>query len=248
MQKLGDAAEVAACRSDLMVRWAAQALEPGYPHERGAAWRLGDAVAVYAPRLNQANRLVCAGPDDEVAALAGTILPSLDDAKIRLIAEESLAAALAERLDLHIRATFGWMHLERQAPTTATPGVEWLAPDDAAQIDALLRRANPRSFLFPDDPGALRWAGIRGEGGRLLSVAGDCWPAPGIRYISGVATDPDARGQGLATRVCTFLTRELARFGEVTLMADGDNVAALAVYRRLGFTYTSISAAASSAG
>ncbi|SFS56061.1 Acetyltransferase (GNAT) family protein [Saccharopolyspora flava] len=198
---------------------------------------------MFAPRLNRSDRLVHAGEVDDVVALLREVLPTVRGEKVRLLAQAPLAERVAERLGTEVLATFGWMHLAADPPRQPVPGVEWLTEADVPAIDALLRAANPGSYLFPDDPGALRWAGIRDAGGTPISVAGDSWPAPGLRYISGVATHPDHRGEGLSTRVCTFLTRELARLGDVVLMADSDNEPALRVYRRLGFRYTAISAA-----
>ncbi|MFC7341292.1 GNAT family N-acetyltransferase [Saccharopolyspora griseoalba] len=248
MERLADFHAVAGACPGLMVRWAAQALDAGYPHERGAAWRYRDAVAVFAPRLSRADRLVCAGPGDEVAELVEAVLPELAGHDVRLLAAEPLAADLAERLGLEVRATFGWMHLATGPPQLPTPDVVWLGRADEPAIDALLRRANPTSYLFPDDPGAIRWAGIRDSGGAIRSVAGDSWAAPGIGCISGVATDPEWRGRGLSGQVCAFLTRELAARGSVVLMADADNEPALAVYRRLGYRYTAISAVRATSG
>ena len=242
MEELGSAAEVGAASSDLMVRWAAQALEPGYPHECGRAWRHRSAVAVFAPRLNRADRVVHIGDEDDVVALLEEISPALSGQKIRFLARAPLAARVAERLGLEVLATFGWMHLDAEPPRAPAPDAEWLTEADVPAIDALLREANPGSYLLPDDPGAVRWAGIRDADGTPVSVAGDSWPAPGLRYISGVATHPAHRGRGLSTQLCTFVTRELAAHGDVVLMADEDNEPALRVYRGLGYRYTSISA------
>ncbi|MBQ0925978.1 GNAT family N-acetyltransferase [Saccharopolyspora endophytica] len=242
MQELRTAAEVAEVTSDLMVRWAAQALEPEYPHERGAAWRSRNAVVVFAPRLNRADRVVHAGDEDDVVALLREVLPGLTGPKVRLLAAAPLASRVSERLGHEVLATFGWLHLDTTAPQRPTPDVEWLTGADVPAIDALLREASPGSYLFPDDPGAVRWAGIRDTDGTPISIAGDSWPAPGLRYVSGVATHPAHRGRGLSTQVCTFVTRELAALGAVTLMADADNEPALKVYKGLGFRYSPISA------
>ncbi|RRO15387.1 GNAT family N-acetyltransferase [Saccharopolyspora rhizosphaerae] len=225
-----------------MVRWAAQAWEPGSPHERGSAWRRRSAVAVFAPRLNRADRLVHTGEEDDVVALLTEVVPLVPGQKVRLLTRAPLAARVAERLGHEVLATFGWLHLDAEPPQQPDSGVEWLTDADRPVIDALLREANPGSYLFPDDPGAVRWAGIRDESGAPVSVAGDSWPAPGLRYISGVATHPDHRGRGLSTRVCTFLTAELAALDDVALIADADNEPALRMYHHLGYRYTTISA------
>ena len=82
------------------------------------------------------------------------------------------------------------------------------------------------------------------EAGELLSVAADAWSAPEVGFLAGVATRAEARGQGLSREVCAFVTAELVkRHGRVGLMVDGDNDAAIAVYRRLGYTYRAVAAA-----
>ncbi|MGP4021076.1 GNAT family N-acetyltransferase [Saccharopolyspora sp. 5N708] len=244
MQELRSADEVAEATGDLLVRWGAQALTSDYPHDTGAAWQHGSAVAVYAPKLNRNNRVLYTGTSDDAVELLKQVLPALPDDRLRPLAEAGLAEQVATRLGLEVLATFGWMHLATEPPSTAAPEVEWLTANDEDAIDSLLRKANPGSYLFPDDPGARRWAGIRAADGTPLAVGGDSWPAPGLRYISGVTTHPDHRGMGLSTMVCAFLTRELARDGAVALMVDADNEPALKVYRRLGYRYRAISALA----
>ncbi|GAA4612204.1 GNAT family N-acetyltransferase [Saccharopolyspora hordei] len=243
MRELRSAADVGEATDDLLVRWAAQALEPDYPHAGGAAWQHGSAVAVHAPKLNRNDRMAFTGSADDCTALLAEVLPTLPGDTLRPLARTRLAHQVANRLDLEVRATFGWME-SCATPDTPTPDVEWLTAEDEQAVESLLRKANPRSYLFPGDPGARRWAGVRGADGTLLAVGGDCWPAPGVRYVSGVATHPDHRGTGLGTQVCAFLTRELSREGHVTLMVDADNEPALKVYRRLGFSYHSVSALA----
>ncbi|GAA0511906.1 hypothetical protein GCM10011581_02150 [Saccharopolyspora subtropica] len=244
MHELHSADEVIAATDDLLVRWGAQALLPDYPHAAGSAWRHGSAVAVFAPALNRNDRLLFTGTADDAAELLARVLPALDSPKLRPLASTALAHRVGRLLGLDVRATFGWMHLAAEPPTAPTPRVEWLSPDDEQAISSLLHKANPRSYVFPDDPGARRWAGVRDADGTLVAVGGDSWPAPGLRFISGVATHPDHRGTGLSTQVCAFLARELAREGAVALMVDADNAPALKVYRRLGFRYRSITALA----
>ncbi|KEI45491.1 GNAT family N-acetyltransferase [Saccharopolyspora rectivirgula] len=243
MEELRTSEEVARATGDLLIRWAAQALAPGYPHQGGRAWVHGDAVAVFAPGLSRADRLAFTGTADDAAELVSRALEQVQAPKMRPVAATALAHQVANRLGLEVRATFGWMELQT-VPTSPVSGVEWLSPSDEAEVAQLLRKANPSSYLFPGDPGAHRWAGIRSEDGVLAAVGADSWPAPGVRFISGVATHPDFRGEGLATRLCAFLSQELAREGAVTLMVDADNVAALRVYRKLGFSYHTITALA----
>ncbi|MGW5649424.1 GNAT family N-acetyltransferase [Saccharopolyspora sp. NPDC003752] len=244
MQELLSAGAVAEATDDLLVRWGAQALTPEYPHEAGAAWQHGRAVAVYAPKLCRHDRVLFSGPADDAAELLARVMAEVRSDRLRPLADAELAGPVAERLGLDVRATFGWMHLAAEPPSAPTAGVEWLTGADEDAIASLLRKANPTSYLFPDDPGACRWAGIRGTDGTLLAVGADSWPAPRLRLISGVATHPDHRGAGLATTLCAFLTAELARDGGVALMVDAGNEPALRVYRGLGYRYRAITALA----
>lgn len=248
MHELSSFDAVRTATDESMVRWAAQALTSDYPYEPGAAWQHGSAVAVYAPKLNQNDRLVYTGQPEDAAELLARVVPELPGERLRPLASTALAHQVASRLEMEVRATFGWMRLVGEPPSTPAPGVEWLPAHESDSVTALLRTANPRSYLVPDDPGARRWAGIHAEDGALLAVGAEAWPAPGVGFIAGVATHPDRRGSGLSTMLCGFLTRELAREGDVTLMVDADNTAALKVYRRLGFDYRAVTALAARIG
>lgn len=240
LRALSTTAEVAAATEDPLVRWAAQALTPGYPHQRGASWRIGEAVAVFGPRLYGRDRLVLTGTGADAAELIARVAPALPG--VSVLCASALAADVAARLPAYQpRAQFGWMELT-QPVTTACEGVEWL-PDDAREaVTALLHKANPHTYVSPADPAAQRWAGIRDLPGELVSVAADAWPAPDVGLIGGVATHPAHRGKGLSTAVCAFVAGHLyQRHGTVALMTDEDNAAALRVYRRLKFTYRSVS-------
>lgn len=244
MYQLSSFEAVRAATDEPMLQWAAQALTSDYPHAAGAAWQHGGAVAVHAPDLNRNDRLACTGPPDDAAELLSAVMPELPAERLRPLAATPLAHRVATRLDLEVRATFGWMDLVADPPTQRTGAARWLAADEEGEVTALLHTANPRSYLFPGDPGVRRWAGIRDAEGALVAAGADSWPAPGVRFIAGVATHPERRGRGLSTELCAFLTRELAREGLVTLMVDADNPAALKVYRRLGFDYRAVTALA----
>jgi ribosomal protein S18 acetylase RimI-like enzyme len=138
---------------------------------------------------------------------------------------------------------FGWM--ETQDKISGGTG-DWLT--DTEEVGDLLETAFPESYAWPGGHGVRRWAGIR-DSGRLLTVAAEAWPVPGIGFLAGVATHPDARGRGLAARLCAFVTDELLRDNErVALFVDYWNEAALRTYRRLGFTLRPLAAAATATG
>ncbi|WP_062348716.1 GNAT family N-acetyltransferase [Herbidospora yilanensis] len=132
----------------------------------------------------------------------------------------------------------------RAAPALLVkPDVAWLDPGAEAEVAAVLAVANPDAYARPGMPGVTRWAGIRDDAGRLIAVGADAWSAPSVGFVGGVATLPEARGSGLAGAICRFLTAALLhRHGRVSLMADDVNTAALAVYRRLGYTRRPVAA------
>ncbi|MBW4719032.1 GNAT family N-acetyltransferase [Saccharothrix obliqua] len=230
MRVLRNPDEVAAANPDALVRWAAQCLLPG---RGGAAWAHGGAVAVIAPALYRHDRIVLAGPPDDVAAL----LRAKARPGLRPIVTTEVAAALPE---FPVLGSTTWME---RTGALAADGVRWLGPDAWDEVEALLRNANPGSWVWPHEPGARRWAGVRAEGGVLVAVAADAWAAPGVGFIGGVATHPDHRGRGLSTRVCGFLTSALlAEFGTCALMVDPDNTGAVKVYERLGYRQRDITA------
>ncbi|MEU5694891.1 GNAT family N-acetyltransferase [Actinosynnema sp. NPDC020468] len=129
-------------------------------------------------------------------------------------------------------------------PASAAPAedVRWLAPDEWGGVESLLRKANPHTYVWPHEPGPRRWAGVHVAGG-VVAVGADAWSADGVGFVAGVATLPDHRGRGFSTAVCAFLTDVLlAEHGTCALMVDGANAAAIAVYRRLGYVYRSVTA------
>ncbi|NIK55107.1 GNAT family N-acetyltransferase [Kribbella shirazensis] len=220
---------------DPIVAWALQGFGPGV-----RCWYDGDAVAVASPEISKHDRLAVIGPVDDAVRLTAGVLAEVGPS-YRPFGDEDLIRELAERVPgLTFSAAFGWMdvHEAPEVTTTAT----WL--DGDAGVEDLLTRASPSSYAWPGHPGVRRWAAVTGEHGELLSVAADAWSAPEVGFLAGVATHPVARGKGLSREVCGFVTAELVkRHGLAALMVDGTNAAAIAVYRRLGYTYRGVAAA-----
>jgi ribosomal protein S18 acetylase RimI-like enzyme len=220
---------------DSIVEWAAQGLAAGV-----RAWRSGTAVAVASPDVSKHDRLAIVGAAHDAVRLTAEVLAEVGPS-YRPFGDEALIREVAERVDgLRFSAAFGWMDADTIPDDTTA--ATWLDGDDG--VEALLRVASPSSYAWPGHPGVRRWAAVRGEGGELLSIAADAWSAPGVGFLAGVATDPVARGKGLSRQVCGFVTAELVkRCGRAALMVDAENAAAIAVYRRLGYTYRSVAAA-----
>jgi GNAT superfamily N-acetyltransferase len=236
VHEIATAGELAArADGDALVVWGGQGLGG-----RARAWYAGDAVVVAVADLSKHDRLVVRGPVDELAPLVRDVLGELGP-DFRPFGEEAVIRGLVERVPgLSLRATFGWMETATvpSHPTTAA----WLDGDDG--VEALLSEASPESYAWPGASGVLRWAGVVDENGELLSIAADGWSAPELGFMAGVATRPGARGRGLSREVCAFVTAELLkRHGRTGLMVHGGNDAAIAVYRKLGYTYRAVAAA-----
>jgi len=226
---------VAASGGDPLIQWTAQDLRPGV-----RTWVRAGAVAVACPDLSRHDRLAVHGEPDAVAALLGEVLPAVGPT-FRTLGDEALIAAVAQRVPgMEMVARFGWMQVTRPVPATGLGDPRWLA--GTSGVAELLEDAFPESYAWPGGSGVRRWAGITEE--CLVAVGADAWSVPEIGFIAGVATRPEARGRGLAASVCAFVTNELLAGRErVALIADYSNTAAIATYRRLGFTLQPLGAA-----
>ncbi|TDW18514.1 GNAT family N-acetyltransferase [Kribbella kalugense] len=220
---------------DPIVEWAAQGFGVGV-----RAWTAGAAVAVASPDVSKHDRLAVIGPVADAAPLVRDVLREVGPS-YRPFGDEDLVRALAERVPgLEFSATFGWMDTA-EIPEVTTSAA-WLDGDTG--VEALLTEASPSSYAWPGHPGVRRWAAATGDRGELLSIAADAWSAPEVGFLAGVATHPVARGKGLSRQVSGFVTAELVkRYGRAALMVDRGNAAAIAVYRRLGYTYRRVAAA-----
>lgn len=81
------------------------------------------------------------------------------------------------------------------------------------------------------------FVGVR-QGGRLVAMAGERFKPGNFCEVSGVCTHPDARGQGLAGALMRVVAGRIVARGEVPFLhAYASNVAAIALYERLGFRH-----------
>lgn len=226
---------IRASGGDPLIVWAAQGFGPGV-----RAWYAGDAVAVASPDLSKRDRLAVCGPADSATGLVADVLAEVGPS-FRPFGSEELLRGLADRVPgMQFGAAFGWMETAETPAMTTTAA--WL--DGDAGVEALLTEASPSSYAWPGRAGVRRWAAATGDGGELLSIAADAWSAPEVGFLAGVATLPVARGKGLSRQVCGFVTAELIkRHGRAALMVDGDNAAAIGLYRKLGYAYHRVAAA-----
>lgn len=241
MDQLATPADVSAATSDSLVRWGSQALDETFPHPGGFALRIGSAVGVYAPQLNRAERLLITGDAADCAAVIDHVLRHTPNTNV--IGTSARIHDTAARLPgARTPHAFGWMELDpgTKPSIVDTSAVRWLTADELVQVEALLNKANPDSYVRPSLPAPQRWAGIHAYG-RLVATAATAWPSRDVGFIAGVATDPDHRGRGHSTAACAFLLDALrAAHKSVALMVDAANDVAIRMYQRLGFDYRSI--------
>jgi predicted GNAT family acetyltransferase len=120
------------------------------------------------------------------------------------------------------------------APEAEDADVVELGQADSAAMLALARLTQPGPFEA-ETWRMGRFFGVR-RAGQLVAMAGQRMHPPGFVELSGVCTHPDARGEGLATRLTRHVTRIILEGGEAPFLhAWADNAGAIALYERLGY-------------
>ncbi|MFC0100413.1 GNAT family N-acetyltransferase [Micromonospora marina] len=112
-----------------------------------------------------------------------------------------------------------------------------LTEADHPALAALIEEAFPGTTSRPGDPGVVDWYGIR-DGDRLLACGADRSRGD-IGFLAGLTVAPGQRGRGLGAALTAGMTCALfGRYDAVALGVYPDNVGAIRLYRRLGFTAT----------
>jgi ribosomal protein S18 acetylase RimI-like enzyme len=106
---------------------------------------------------------------------------------------------------------------------------------DVPEMLALTKLTNPGPFgARTHEMGD--YFGIRVEG-RLAAMAGERLRLPGFTEISAVCTHPDDLGHGYASALMTLLMDRIRSRGELPFLhVRAENVRAVEIYERLGFT------------
>ncbi|WP_436527975.1 GNAT family N-acetyltransferase [Actinoplanes sp. HUAS TT8] len=227
---------------DLYVRWAAAA-------DGARVWQRPGATVVSCADLAHWDRLVLSGDPDELAVLLRAVMPEVGPTFRPFGPEDLVAAVVARMPELAATARFAWMDTTEKvvSPMNAVDSPEepyWLGEDEWPEVEALLGDSFPDSYARPGAPGVRKWAGLRDVDGRLLAVAADAWSTGEIGFLAGVTTHPEARGRGLAARLCAFAADDLLAGRErVALIVDYANVAAVATYTKLGLELRRVAAA-----
>ncbi|QIY94063.1 GNAT family N-acetyltransferase [Streptomyces sp. S1D4-11] len=109
-----------------------------------------------------------------------------------------------------------------------------LGPADVPEMLDLVERTRPGPFL-PRTVELGTYLGIR-RGGALIAMAGERLHPPGWTEISAVCTDPDFRGEGLASRLILAVAHGIRERGETPFLhTAASNTNAIRLYESLGF-------------
>jgi ribosomal protein S18 acetylase RimI-like enzyme len=111
-----------------------------------------------------------------------------------------------------------------------------LTEADAPEMMTLAKLTEPGPFAARTV--ALgQYLGVR-SASSLIAMAGERMKFPGFTEISAVCTHPEHRHRGLAEALVRILMRNILDRGEVPFLhIFSDNVAAGALYKKLGFTH-----------
>ncbi|MGK5441209.1 GNAT family N-acetyltransferase [Micromonospora sp. URMC 105] len=203
-------------------------------------FRRGEQVALLYHGVTPPVLLAFAGPDGvpELGALLADLAPVLP---ARLYAH--LSPGLAEVLGRWFAFDPAGVHLRMALTDPArlggvVPAGEVLGEADLPALRALYAVAYPGNWFDPRMLATGRYVGVRADGD-LVAVAGvHVWsPAYRVAALGNVTTHPRVRGRGLGAAVVAALCGRLrAEVDHVVLNVRADNVAAVRLYERLGFT------------
>jgi ribosomal protein S18 acetylase RimI-like enzyme len=135
------------------------------------------------------------------------------------------------------RASVDQMALEDVGACTAQPGAQIvpLGLADGPEMRALANLTQPGPF-GPRTIELGRYIGIRRQG-TLVAMAGERMRLDGFTEISAVCVEPAYRGHGFAAELVRSLASSIAAQSEIPFLhVFSSNHAAIALYRKLGFT------------
>ncbi|QDY07601.1 N-acetyltransferase [Micromonospora sp. HM134] len=209
------------------------------PDDAPRAWARDGAVAWLLPAAENDRAGGVVGPVDAAVELVAALVA---DGVVRPGQYLQLPRANRELLVDRFAATRvdDWDFLWTTAAPPRQPGQERvvrLGRADHPALAALIDDAFPTSSSRPQDPTVTGWYGIW-DADRLVACGADRSRGD-VGFLAGLTVARDRRGQGLGAALTAGMTRALlARYDHVALGVYTDNVGALRLYRRLGFTGT----------
>lgn len=211
------------------------------------AWSAGTAAAyLRQPPHRRGRSLNLHGPADEAAPLIEALPYLIETATAAHpdLAGLSVAAhlldAVRERLGssypLELMGRWSWLYTFQPAPVeSAWQLVELADAADAAELLQFYEVANPVAESEPGEGATHLWLGVR-DGGHLVAAGASHLTPAGAPHLTGIAVHPAYRRRGLGAALTIALTNDaIERAGVATLGVMTDNVAALQMYRRLGY-------------
>ena len=192
-----------------------------------AAFAEGDGRAL---RLRRDHGPFGAAADPADADPLAALVP--DDGELWLV--ERGEAAIPAGTNVARRGLLPQMVMETFTPKHRPLATIELTDADAPEMQALAAATRPGPFAERTHRlGA--FVGVRHEG-RLVAMAGERMRTEGFCEVSGVCTDPDFQGRGLAGALMSIVcARILARGQTPFLHSYAHNHAAIGLYESLGF-------------
>jgi ribosomal protein S18 acetylase RimI-like enzyme len=212
-------------------------------YARRDAGELTDVVLLYTGLPIPTLLALAPEPADGLRELLGACLPLLPRHFYAHLTP-GLTPILASDYTLHPHGMFAKMTLTKPNHLKAvdTSEVAHLSPADLDETLAFYAASYPDNWFDPRMLETGYYFGYRHED-RLVSVAGVHVYSPKyqVAALGNIATHPDARGRGYATRVTARLCQALLPSApQIGLNVRVGNAFAIACYKRLGFAQIGI--------
>jgi len=189
----------------------------------------GELARRYPPRIARFAALRDASPEAR-AALADLVAPGEEVALV-----DTLGLEPGEGFELTLRKELVQMVAPRLVGEPRDAGrFEPLGDADVPQMLALVDETRPGPF----QERTIDFGGFLGHkvDGRLVAMGGRRMHLAEFTEVSGICTDPAFRGHGFARDLVLILAQRIVDEGRTPFLhAFADNVAAIALYEKLGF-------------
>lgn len=174
----------------------------------------------------------------EVSALAYQDLSSLvyPDHPVALFLEEPANPPIQD-WEIARALVMSQMVCEQlNVPSSEKFSIETLTPKDVPAMLDLVAQTQPGPFSERTIEMG-HYYGIR-QSGSLVAMAGERLQLPAHTEVSAVCTHPDYRGHGFAAALVAHVAQGILSRGKTPFLhVKDDNLSAISVYERLGFTH-----------